>query len=92
MAPELALVDLGAALGGLSVEVTASLLVLGLFLELLVELLSRFAPLLLLVALDLSDGVLLGLLLGLFGIPGGFPICLSMPSGLNVCHVEQLIG
>ena len=84
----LSLEDLGTAFGGFSVGVTAPLLVLGLFLELLVELLSRFSPLLLLVALDLSDGVLLGL----FGIPGGLPSTLSRPSGLNRCHIEQLIG
>ena len=87
-ASELELADLGTAFGGFSVGVTAPLLVLGLFLELLVELLSRFAPLLVLVALDLSDGVLLGF----FGNPGGLPSILSSPSGLNRCHVEQLIG
>ena len=85
---ELALSDLGTALGGLFAGVTSPLLVLGLFLELLVELLSRFAPLLLPDSLDLSDGVLLGL----FGIPGGLPSVLSRPSGLNCCHTVQLIG
>ena len=80
--------DLGLAFGGFSAGVTVPLLVLGLFLELLAEWLSRFSPLLLLVALDFSDGVLLAL----FGIPGGFPSTLSRPSGLNRCHIEQLIG
>ena len=60
------------------------LLILGLF----AEWLSRFSPLLLLVALDFSDGVLLALFDGF----GGFPSTLSRPSGLNRCHTVQLIG
>jgi hypothetical protein len=74
------LVDLG---------VSVPSVVLGLLtFELLAVGLCRLSPLLLLVALDLSEGVLLGVLL----INGGFPNALSSPCGLNVCHTRQFIG